>query len=112
VIYSVEKPLISFIIPVYNREKATAEAIDCLLESGLKSYEIILVNDASKDLSGNVCDNYSAKYSHVKTIHHAVNLGPGPARNNGMQLATGRYFYFLTVTTWSIAELFKRFLRL
>ena len=87
-------PQISIIIPVYNVEKYLSACIDSILEQTFKDYEIILVDDGSKDTSGKICDEYEQKYQFIKTIHKP-NGGQGDARNVGLHSATGEYVFFM-----------------
>ena len=52
-------PKISVVIPVYNVEKYLSKCIDSVLNQTLSDIEIILVNDGSKDLSGEICERYA-----------------------------------------------------
>ena len=61
--------LITIIVPVYNVEKYIRECIDSLLNQTYKNLEIILVDDGSKDKSGEICENYANVDSRVKVIH-------------------------------------------
>ncbi|MBP1535818.1 MAG: glycosyltransferase, partial [Ruminococcus sp.] len=81
-------PKYSFVIPVYNVEKYLNECVDSILSQTYKDYEIILVDDGSKDNSGKICDEYAAKYDFIKVIHQE-NMGLSMARNNGVDAAEG-----------------------
>ena len=81
---------VSVIIPVYNTEKYLSACIDSVLQQSDVSLEIILVDDGSKDSSGNICDNYAEKYDNIKVIH-IPNSGPATAKNIGLKQAQGNY---------------------
>ena len=87
-------PLISVIIPVYNVEDYLRECVDSVINQTYHYIEIILIDDGSTDLSGQICDFYKAKDSRIRVIHQE-NHGLGYARNTGMRLATGKYIIFL-----------------
>lgn len=87
-------PKISIIIPVYNVEKYVECCIRSILQQKFKDYEIILVNDGSKDNSGTICDFYSEKYASIHTIHKE-NGGLSDARNVGIKNAKGDYVLFI-----------------
>lgn len=87
-------PLISVIIPVYNVENYLRECVDSVINQTYHYIEIILIDDGSTDLSGQICDFYKAKDSRIRVIHQD-NHGLGYARNTGMRLATGKYIIFL-----------------
>ena len=88
-------PVYSIIVPVYNVEKYLAESLDSILAQNTASeYEIILVDDGSRDSSGALCDQYAEKYACIHVIHQA-NHGVSVARNTGIQLARGTYLLFV-----------------
>lgn len=60
---------ISIIIPIYNVEKYLTVCIDSLMNQGDLRMEIILVNDGSTDLSGEIADEYAKKEERIKVIH-------------------------------------------
>ena len=55
----------SFIVPIYNTEKYLKKCIDSLLNQDIDDYEIILINDASKDDSGKIASKYSSENERV-----------------------------------------------
>ena len=83
----------SVVIPVYNMGNSISNTIDTILSQTYDNYEIILVDDGSTDNSGTICDSFAATYEKIKTIH-TPNRGSGPARNAGIDVATGDYVYF------------------
>ncbi len=87
--------LISFIIPIFNRETLIDGCLHSLLCDSWNDYEIILVDDASTDRSPAICDQYAAQYPHIHVIHLPENHGPGFARNRGMEIAQGEWIFFL-----------------
>ncbi|MGN1326481.1 MAG: glycosyltransferase family 2 protein, partial [Clostridia bacterium] len=87
-------PKITVIMPVYNVEKYLEEAIDSVIYQTYQNLEIILIDDGSTDNSGNICDEYAKKDSHIKVIHQE-NKGLSGARNTGLDIATGEYIMFI-----------------
>ncbi|MDO4466475.1 MAG: glycosyltransferase [Bacillota bacterium] len=85
---------ISIIVPVYNVEKYLECCLESLVNQTLSDIEIILVDDGSKDSSGQICDRYSLNYSNIKVLH-IENGGPARARNKGLELAEGKYIGFV-----------------
>lgn len=85
---------ISIVIPVYNIEKYIKICLDSLISQTFQDYEIICVNDGSKDNSLLILEEYSRKYSRIKVISQE-NSGSGAARNRGLREAEGKYIQFL-----------------
>lgn len=83
-------PKLSVIIPVYNTEKYIKECINSVINQTFSDYEIILVDDASTDGSGRICDEYAEKYDFIKTIHKEHG-GPTHTRKAGIREARGKY---------------------
>ena len=81
---------LSIIIPVYNAEKYLNKCIDSILNQSFKDFELLLIDDGSKDLSGKICDKYAEVDERVK-VFHIQNGGPAKARNLGIKYATGIY---------------------
>ncbi len=87
-------PLASVIVPVYKVEAYLHECVDSILAQSYKRLQIILVDDGSPDRCGEICDEYAAKDTRVEVIHKA-NGGLGSARNAGLDVARGKYIYFV-----------------
>ena len=84
----------SVVVPVYNVEQYLKECVDSILSQTFKDFELILVNDGSKDSSPAICDEYAKKDSRVKVIHKE-NGGQSTARNKGIEAATGEFAVFI-----------------
>ena len=63
---------ISVIIPIYNAEKYLHRCIDSILSQSYYNLEILLINDGSKDASGNICNQYAIKDRRVKVLEQVV----------------------------------------
>lgn len=87
-------PFFSIVLPVYNVEKYLDRCVNSILKQNYDDYEIILVDDGSKDSCGQLCDEWTKKDSRIKTIHKE-NAGLGYARNTGLEAAQGKYVFFL-----------------
>lgn len=87
-------PLLSIIIPVYNLETYLADCLESILSQSFQDWEVILVNNASIDQSGIICDFYQANYTKIKVIHLPYNILPAGARNRGLEAARGEYVHF------------------
>jgi glycosyltransferase involved in cell wall biosynthesis len=92
-------PNISVIVPVYNAEKYLHRCIDCILAQAFTDFELLLINDGSKDNSGVICDEYAAKDSRVR-VFHKENAGASSARNIGLDNAKGKYICFVDSDDW------------
>ena len=91
---NLNEPMLSIIIPVYNVENYLRECVDSIVIQNNGLIEVILVNDGSEDSSGTICNEYSAQYSWINTIHQ-VNSGSGVARNNGILQSKGKYIWYV-----------------
>ena len=84
---------VSVIMPVYNGEKYLKPTIEKILSQSLKEFELILIDDGSKDKSGQICDEYLDRDNRIKVIHQE-NKGICGARNTGLKIAVGEYIAF------------------
>ena len=89
-----EKELISIIVPVYNASPYIIRCLDSIRAQTYTYFEVIIVDDGSTDESGALCDNYCSIDQRFNVVHQE-NLGPGPARNTGLNLIKGKFVYFL-----------------
>lgn len=90
-----EAPLISIIMPVYNAESFVKKSVESILSQTFSNFEIICVNDCSRDNSLAILNSLKEKDSRVKVIDSAVNVGAGAARNLGIEAARGEYITFV-----------------
>jgi len=88
-------PLLSVIIPVYNVQAYLEECLDSVLGQGFEDLEVIAVDDRSPDHSPAMLDERAARDERLRVVHLEQNVGLGPARNAGLEHATGRYVMFL-----------------
>lgn len=87
-------PYFSIIIPVYNAEKTLYDAVNSVLNQSFTDFELILVNDGSKDNSLAVCRRFQQFDDRIKVID-ITNGGVSHARNTGIDNSTGHYICFL-----------------
>ena len=85
--------MVSIIVPVYNTEAFLPECIDSILRQTFSNFELLLIDDGSKDGSGVICDRYAAQDSRIR-VWHIENGGVSNARNIGLQHARGEYIAF------------------
>jgi len=91
--------LLSVIVPVYNVEKYLRKCLDSILNQTYTNFELILVNDGSKDNSGNICDEYALIDNRIKVIHKE-NGGLPSARNAGLEIISGDFVTFVDSDDW------------
>ena len=89
----------SIIIPVYNVEKYLDTCVESVLCQSFRDFEVLLVDDGSRDSSGAICDRWAEKDSRIRVIHQE-NQGLSGARNTGIREATGDYLMFLDSDDW------------
>lgn len=101
-------PMVSIIVPVYNAEKSICRCIDSILNQEYTDFELLLMDDGSKDSSGSICDEYAKNDSRVKVIHKD-NSGVSDTRNQALDLARGKYLQFLDSDDWITPNATKLF---
>lgn len=84
----------SVLVPVYNAEQYIDACVQSVLNQTYQNFELILVDDGSKDASGKLCDAFAEKYPFIKTFHK-TNGGQLHTRQYAISKATGDYFVFL-----------------
>lgn len=102
------KPLISFVVPVYNAANYLQHCFDSLLRQTFSDIEIICVDDGSTDGSAELCDLYALKNPCIHVIHQQ-NQGVSAARNNGIQQTQGKFIAFVDADDWvdfNVCEVF------
>ena len=85
----------SIVMPVYGVERFIEKSIQSIQNQIYKNFEIILVNDCTKDKSGDICKKYAENNDNIIYCEHEENKGLSETRNTGMQYATGQYILFL-----------------
>ena len=90
-----QQPIISIIVPCYNSEPYLDRFFKSILNQTFKDFELIIVNDASTDQTGKICENIAAQYEFVKVFHNERNGGLSVARNVGLNHVAGSYISFI-----------------
>lgn len=102
---------VSIIIPVYNVENYLVDCLESLLRQTLKQIEIICINDGSSDASQAILDRYAGVDHRFKIINNLANFGQSYSRNKGLEIAQGKYIYFLDsddmIVPETLAELYE-----
>ena len=86
---------VSIVMPVYNVENYIERAIQSVLNQTYENIELIIVNDQTKDNSMDIVHKYAISDKRIKVVNKEKNEGLGFARNTGMDLAIGKYIYFI-----------------
>lgn len=102
--------MVSIIVPVYNGEKFIARCVESVLAQTYTDFELILVNDGSKDNSGAICDELACKDSRIRVIHQE-NGGVSRARNCGLDAAKGNVIGFVDADDYIAQEMLETALR-
>ncbi|HEY1200193.1 MAG TPA: glycosyltransferase family 2 protein [Niastella sp.] len=89
------RPLISVITPAYNVEKYIAATINAVIGQTYENWELIIVDDHSRDNTFNIATDFARKDNRIKVTKTAQNSGAAVARNLGIELAEGEYIAFL-----------------
>lgn len=84
---------LSIIVPVYNAEEYLTDCINMLKNQPVDNFEVILVNDGSRDTSVQICKEYEKSAENIRYIYQN-NQGPAVARNTGLLHAKGEYVAF------------------
>lgn len=87
------KPIVSIIVPIYNSEKTIHRCVDSILNQSFDDWELLLVDDGSKDSSGKICDDYAENNKKIR-VFHKENGGASSARNLGLDNACGDWVTF------------------
>ena len=90
-----ERGLVSVVLPVYNGDKYLIGAIESVLSQTYKNIELIIVDDGSTDLSGEIADAYARLNPHVKVARQS-NLRLPAALNRGFEIAGGEFFTWIS----------------
>ena len=93
-------PKVSIIAPVYGVEDYLAKSIESIQKQTFKDFELFLVDDGSKDRSGEICDKYAKHDNRIKVIHKE-NGGAPSARNVAIDQAEGKYMFFMDPDDWA-----------
>ena len=102
-------PLVSIVIPVYNVEKYISRCLKSILKQTFKDYEIILMDDGSKDNSLKIIRKYENKYDNISVFSQS-NSGPAVARNNCIDKTKGQYVMFIDSDDYIDADFIESYI--
>ncbi len=90
-----KSPLVSIVIPTYNRDASIARAVKSVLTQTCQDFEILVVNDGSTDSTARVVSAYTEVDQRVRYLQHETNRGAQAARNTGIRASRGLWVAFL-----------------
>lgn len=99
--------LLSIICPAYNAERTIGKLIDSIVSQKYNNYELIVLNDGSKDNTYNIISEYAKKYDNVIAIDKH-NTGVGDTRNEGLKIAKGKYIAFADADDYYSDDFFEK----
>ena len=95
---------ITVIVPVYKVEKYLRRCVDSILSQTFNDFDMVLIDDASPDHCGTICDEYASIDERVFVVHHTKNLGLSAARNSGldwtMKHSNSQWITFIDSDDW------------
>lgn len=97
---------ISIIIPAYNVGAYLPRALDSVLKQTFADYEVIVVDDGSADDTPKICDDYARLDGRICALHQQ-NAGAPAARNAAIELASGKYLYFMDGDDWAEPDMLR-----
>jgi glycosyltransferase involved in cell wall biosynthesis len=108
------EPIVTVVVPVYNAMPYLVTCLASVLEQsiGLGGMEVVAVDDGSTDGSGGQLDLLAACWNGLRVVHHEGSGGPSRPRNTGLDMATGRYVFFLDADDYLATQALERMLAL
>lgn len=97
-----EKPAVSVLMTVYNRENYISEAIESVLASEYRDWELIICDDGSSDASFEIASGYANRDPRIRLFKNEKNLGDYPNRNNAASHACGEYIVIVDSDDWML----------
>ncbi len=102
------RPMFSIVMPAYNVQDYISDAIESVLAQTIDDWELIVVDDASPDASGEIARRFAEQDRRIRVVCHNENRWLGEARNTGMDVACGRYIWFLDADDRCLPNLLER----
>lgn len=100
-------PLLSVVVPTYGVAGYLRECLDSIVSQSFADVEIIAIDDCSPDSCPDILDSYASHDARIRVIHLEENIGLGPARNLGLDEATGDYVWFVDSDDYLTPGTFK-----
>ena len=103
--------LISVVVPVYNAGPYLRQCLDSIAAQTYSHMEVILVDDASTDGSGQICKEYAERDERFQYVRFPANRGPSAARNEGVGRAAGAFLSFVDADDYVEPDLLEKLYR-
>jgi teichuronic acid biosynthesis glycosyltransferase TuaG len=101
--------LVSVLMNSYNHEKYISEAIDSVLNQTFKDFELVIIDDCSKDNSSKIIKNYQRKDERIRAFFHKKNMGIAKTSNHCLAEAKGKFIAFIdSDDVWVASKLEKQ----
>lgn len=100
--------LISVVVPIYNAERFLSTCIESILNQTFKNFELLLINDGSKDSSLDICNKYLEKFPDKIKIFNNKNMGCSATRNFGIEKSQGKYLLFIDSDDWIEKDMLEK----
>lgn len=104
----IKAPKLSIILPVYNTEKYLAKCLESILNNTFKDYELIVINDGTKDNSEKIILEYKEKFGDKLIYISKENTGLSDTRNVGISTAKGEYITFVDSDDYIETEMYEK----
>lgn len=104
----VTNPLVSIVIPVYNRELYIEDAIKSAISQTYQNIEIIIVDNCSTDLTWSILNTWASKDHRIKIYQNKTNIGPVLNWNECFKHASGEYIKILWSDDWMALDFIER----
>ena len=102
------KPIVSIIVPVYNAQENIVRCIESVLKQDFENFELILMNDGSKDGSQAIIDEYKTKYPDIIKAFYKENGGAAQARSYALEHVTGEYIGFVDSDDYISEDMYEK----
>lgn len=103
-----ERPFFSIVMPAYQAEKYLGNAVEGILDQSFPDWELLIIEDCSKDRTLEIAEKYQAADKRIKVIHREKNAGVSEARNLGIERARGEYLWFTDADDKAERELLEK----
>ncbi len=101
---------VSIIVPAYNAQGTIGRCLDSILKQTYSDFELLVMDDGSRDDTPRILDEYAASDARIRVIHKE-NTGVSDTRNQALDLACGEYIQFLDADDWITPDATRLFVR-